>query len=307
MNDSYNCTICHETLIEPSVLGCGHTYCTPCINSLQIKRCPLDNKPFKSIAINYTLKSIIDDLYKDDVEYQKRIKSIELKKTYDVNLKHLHAHPEFRAAYEKIVHEIDDNYIQLLATEEEFGKVLTWTSLDKALKEEGDPIRTFGNYVFVIKDNFIKDHHEEMSKSDIVSLIIPEKVPNQQIRKMIDAVFGSDSFMQEFNAYIESIKPNIEKNNAIRELHKKIGYIESTQALRDKLMSSSGRDDINKLLNLMDISTSMCSDRGPDGVARSSWSRQYKKYEGVYEEYRNQIRRFDEDLEEVEESDQSDI
>lgn len=282
MNDSYNCAICHETFVEPTILTCGHTYCAMCIKSLINKRCPMDNKPFKTTAINYTLKTIINDIYKDDGDYQKRIQSIELKKIYNKNLKLLHEDVEFQVAYEKILDLLDNHYIQLSSLEEEFGRVLTWTSLDKILKEDDYPnLKTYGNYVIVNVEAFVKDHHEKMSKSDIVSLVVLEDNPHQKVIKMVNDMIECNSFLEEFNGHIELIKKNILKENEIRDLHKKVGRMNSIHTLVNNLQTSK-KHDIKKLFDLMDIPTDNIYDNN-----KKKWSRNSKKYENAFQKYRH--------------------
>lgn len=298
MNESYNCAICHETFVEPTVLTCGHTYCAGCIKSMVNKRCAMDNKPFKSTVINYALQSIISDVYKDDVDYQKRIKKIENKKKYEKTLKYLRKSAEFQRVFRLMCELIETDGLQISLQIAEHGKVLFWTCFDRILQEEGDPIRLFGDYVFTVVPQFIMEHHEEMSKSDIVKLINPQKVSDRQIRKMVDEIMQSEDFLEDFDAYIENIKNDIEKMDTIKSLHKKIGWIGSNYEFRGVLRTSKNHD-LKKLLELLEIPTNAIYNN-----ETKKWVRKEDICKPIYLEYQRKIQTYNkkEDIDETSDS-----
>lgn len=42
--EEFTCSICHGVVREPKIIvSCGHLFCTPCIENIDIQKCPLDN------------------------------------------------------------------------------------------------------------------------------------------------------------------------------------------------------------------------------------------------------------------------
>lgn len=299
MNESYNCAICHETFVEPTVLTCGHTYCAGCINSMHNKRCAMDNKLIKGTVINYALQSIISDVYKDDPDYQKRIKIVENKKKYEKTSKYLRKSPEFREVFRRMCKLIETDGLKISLQTAKHGEVLFWTSLDQILQEEGDPIRVFGEYIFTRVPQFIAEHHGEMSKSDIVKLISPEKILNHQMRKMVDTIMQSEVFLKQFDAYVEKTKNDFEKMNIIELLHDKIGRIGSIYKFVGVLRTSQ-KHNLKKLLEILEISTDTIYNN-----ETKKWIRDENKCEPTYLEYVSKIKIYNEkDEDETSDSEQ---
>ena len=50
--DEFTCSICHGVVRDPKiVVSCGHLFCTSCIESIELQRCPLDNNQLEEGTI----------------------------------------------------------------------------------------------------------------------------------------------------------------------------------------------------------------------------------------------------------------
>jgi len=250
------------------------------------KKCAVDNKTFKNTAINYTLQNIIEEIYSGNAEYQKRIKSVQYAKSYAENLKYIAKSQEFIATYKIIVENLESREMDMVILVGEFGKVLTWTCLDMILKEEDLLIRTFGKYIFTHVGEFITTHHEEMSKSDILTLVNPENHNNRQMRKIVNDMIESDKFIKAFNEHMILIKPQIEKQKTIENLYKKLSQMRSVAYFMDYL-NSPRKVDIKNILEELDIDISTIYN-----IETKKWSKNVPKCRKVYLEYRNKIKKY---------------
>lgn len=303
MSESYNCAICHDIFVEPTILPCGHTYCAMCIKYMKNKKCAVDKKSFKNTAVNYTLQSIIDETYKDNAEYKKRIQSLQYTKLYEDNLKYISKSQEFIATYRIIVDKLRSEDLDTVALVGEFGKVLTWTCLDKIMKETDILIRCFGRYIFTHVGEFITVHHDEMSKSDILTLVNPENHNNRQMRKIVSDMLESDKFIKAFNEHMILLKPQIEKQKTIETLYKKVSQMRTVAYFMDYL-NSPRKVDVKNLLEALDIDISTIYNS-----ETKKWSKNVPKCRKVYIEYEKQIKKYitkkDDDSSEESDSEES--
>lgn len=84
------CIICHDILLEPVTLVCGHSLCLGCFGQLKsmkssssdIIKCPMCHKAMKNtISVNLVLSDILKKL--GGRRYKKRIQTANLSKLYD--------------------------------------------------------------------------------------------------------------------------------------------------------------------------------------------------------------------------------
>ena len=45
---SHPCSLCYSCDIDIAINSCGHTFCSKCINKLDVKKCPHCSIPFQS-------------------------------------------------------------------------------------------------------------------------------------------------------------------------------------------------------------------------------------------------------------------
>jgi hypothetical protein len=80
--EDFTCAICMESVISPVFLTCSHMYCMKCIEDLTTKggdTCPLCKSQFletSRFVVNKVMDQIVKGFFKDDKEYQERVKEI---------------------------------------------------------------------------------------------------------------------------------------------------------------------------------------------------------------------------------------
>lgn len=293
MSDSYNCPICHDIFVEPTILMCGHTYCAACIKSMVNNKCALDQTPFKKTAINYALQSIISEIYKDDIEYKKRVQLVESRKQVEANIKYLQKTGEFKAVCIKIQRKIQRfGTVQLSKLVSKFGIVLTWTCLSWIIQKKmlHSSIYTFKDYLFKTPIAFVLNYHEELSKEDILYIIdFDYSIDGEaETLKTVNNMVASEEFIVEVNKYIESIKPIHDKCKNILSLEEEIGIILTTATFISKLSKPANKKNFKKIFGLMDISFDSIYNKSTD-----KWVLDDEKCRAVYGEYikkRDEIR-----------------
>jgi pSer/pThr/pTyr-binding forkhead associated (FHA) protein len=86
MQEELSCAVCHEILIEPTTIGCGHTFCTYCVGELIHRRqrsCPVCRARFSKRMKPLQLRNLTAKLFEllpveDRLERQQVLKDRKL-------------------------------------------------------------------------------------------------------------------------------------------------------------------------------------------------------------------------------------
>ena len=61
--DHFYCPICKDVMLEPySIYECSHTFCQPCVLSINNDKCPLCRIEFEESKLNLSLRGLVDKL-----------------------------------------------------------------------------------------------------------------------------------------------------------------------------------------------------------------------------------------------------
>jgi len=72
LENHLDCPICHETLVDPIILSCSHSFCSSCIGNRFQSTCPYCRGDITSRVKSLTLRDIIDKMVAQmSDEYQK--------------------------------------------------------------------------------------------------------------------------------------------------------------------------------------------------------------------------------------------
>lgn len=59
----FSCPICKDVMLQPySIHNCQHTFCQPCLGSIDNDKCPLCRNDFSESSLNLSLRSLVDKL-----------------------------------------------------------------------------------------------------------------------------------------------------------------------------------------------------------------------------------------------------
>jgi hypothetical protein len=289
MEELYNCPICHDILVMPTVLSCGHTYCANCVKLMENKVCSLDNKPFNSKSINYALKSIIEEVYKDNEQYKQRLYSEKCYASYKKNVKILKSQPVFNRIRREIDMAIGDGIIQISTAVLQYGYVTFWTAIDE-LQKNANQICIHGDFMYESPIDYIIAHQDRLSKEEILKIISPNR--HEVANRFIVNTVSSEEFHSKFNEYMKSIESDIEKTKAIRKLIGKLGRVHSHNSLMVNLGSSVWKRDFRHMCELLDISIDTIYNKETNKWIKIS----EKNTREIYLTYKKTVRDYEDDV-----------